>query len=160
MRLAFLLRAFSGSLLLAPFASLAAAQSKPPVISTRQFAGGSAKVTVTGSFGFSADIAINKMASFGDGEATWLQFGNSGSADPNATITYGTTGETGITVAQGKLVATGGIIVGEPSECSGKVEVTTKLVSGRYTCTGVTSHDPATGKMGKVNIEVVFTASS
>lgn len=141
-------------------AATAGAQGKPPVISTREFKEGTAKVTVTGSFTFSQDIALNKMASFGDGEATWLMFGVSGSADPSVAITYGTTGETGITIAKGKMVATGGIIVGEKSECSGTVEVKPALVSGRYSCVGVTSHDPDTGRLGKVNIEVVFTAKS
>jgi hypothetical protein len=138
----------------------ATAQGKPPVISKREFREGSARVTVTGSFAFNLDIALNKMASFGDGEATWIMFGVSGSSNPSVAIMYGETGETGVTVAKGKMTATGGIIIGEKSECSGSVEVKTALVSGRYTCVGVTSNDPDTGKMGKVNIEVVFTAKS
>jgi hypothetical protein len=38
--------------------------------------------------------------------------------------------------------------------------VTSALVSGHYTCAGVVSHDAATSKMGKVDIEVRFTAKS
>jgi hypothetical protein len=38
--------------------------------------------------------------------------------------------------------------------------VTGALVSGHYTCAGVVSHDAATSKMGKVDIEVRFTAKS
>jgi hypothetical protein len=53
-------------------------------------------------------------------------------------------------VARGKLTATAGITPGEKSLCTGKVEVTAKLISGQYTCKGVTSYDPATSKMGKV----------
>jgi hypothetical protein len=49
---------------------------------------------------------------------------------------------------------------GEKTECTGKSDVTPTLVSGRYVCTGLTSYDPATGKMGKVNVEVVFTAKT
>jgi hypothetical protein len=131
-----------------------------PKISQRQFVDGSALVKVTGAFSISEDVSINTKASYGDGESTWLQFGASGSAEPNALITYGETKEIGITVGKGKLVATGGIMPGEKSECSGKVEVTQKLVSGKYTCHGVTSYDPATGKMSKVDIEVTFTAKS
>lgn len=149
-----------GALLLAALSSPGSGQTKPPTISARQFSAGSAKVTVTGSFSVDLDVPLNLQASIGDGGMTWLQFGSSGSAEPNAAITYGETGEVGITVARGKTLATGGIIVGEKSECAGKVEVTAKLISGRYTCVGVTSHDPATGKMGKVNIEVSFTAKS
>ncbi len=148
------------ALLLAALASPGSAQAKPPTITARQFSAGSAKVIVTGSFSIDKEVAINTQASMGDGGMTWLQFGSSGSAEPNAAITYGETGEVGITVARGKTLATGGIIVGEKSECAGKVEVTAKLISGRYSCVGVTSHDPVTGKMGKVNIEVSFTAKS
>ena len=149
-----------GALLLAALATPGSGQTKPPTISARQFVGGSAKVTVTGSFSFDQDVAIDMKASVGDGEMTWLQFGASGGEAPNVAITYGETGETGIVVGRGKALATGSIIVGEKSECSGKVEVTPALISGRYTCVGVTSHDPATGKMGKVNLEVSFTAKS
>lgn len=131
---------------------------RPPAISERQFTGGSAKVTV-GSAKIDEDIAINTKASYGDGGMTWLQFGASGSEAPNALITYGETGETGITVGKGKLIATGGIMPGEDSQCSGKVKVTETLISGEYVCAGVTSHDPATG-LGKVDIKVRFTAKS
>ena len=141
-----------------PF-SADAQTGRPPAISERQFTGGSAKVTVTGSANIDEDIAINTKASYGDGEMTWLQFGASGSEAPNALITYGETGEIGITVGKGKLIATGGIMPGEESECSGKVKVTATLISGEYVCAGVTSFDPATG-LGKVDIKVRFTAKS
>jgi hypothetical protein len=131
-----------------------------PTISQRQFAGGTAKLIVTGSFSISEDVPINVQASFGDGEATWLQFGNSGSEQPNVLITYGESREIGISVGRGKLIATGGIMPGETSQCSGKVEVSAKLISGRYSCRGVSSYDPATGKMGKVDIDITFTAKS
>ena len=131
-----------------------------PVISARQFTSGTAKLIVTGAFSINEDVAINAQASFGDGTMTWLQFGNSGSAQPNALITYGDTKEIGITVGRGKLIATGGIIPGEASQCTGKVDVKDKLIEGRYTCKGVSSYDPATGKMGTVDIEVTFTAKS
>ena len=131
-----------------------------PKISQRQFVDGSAKLIVTGAFAINEDVPINKQASFGDGESSWLQFGASGSERPNVLITYGETKEIGITVGKGKLMATGGIMSGEKSECSGKVEVTPSLVSGKYTCRGVTAFDPATGKPGKVDIEITFTAKS
>ena len=150
--------AFATILMLAGATSLRAQDF--PKISQRQFVAGSALVKVTGAFNISEDVPINTKASFGDGESTWLQFGASGSANPNALITYGETKEIGITIGKGKLVATGGIMPGEKSECSGKAEVTAKLVSGKYTCHGVTSYDPATGKMSKVDIEVTFTAKS
>lgn len=145
---------------LAVVAAPAAAQTSGfPTISQRQYTGGSAKVTVTGSARIDAEIPLNAQASYSDGEVTWLQFGVSGSADPNALVTYGETKEIGITVGKGKLIATGGIMPGEKSQCSGKVQVTGTLVSAEYTCQGITSHDPA-GGMGKVNIKVSFTAKS
>lgn len=130
-----------------------------PTISSRQFVAGSAKVTVSGSVQIDQEVAINTQASFGDGEMTWLQFGAAGSEAPNALITYGN-GEVGVTVGRAKFLATGGIITGEESPCSGTVEVTGTLVSGHYTCVGLVSHDAATSKMGKVDIEIRFTAKS
>lgn len=138
----------------------AAAQTSGfPAISQRQYTGGSAMVTVTGSVTIKEEIPINQQASFSDGEATWLQFGASGAETPNSLITYGTTKEIGIAVGKGKFIATGGIMPGEKSQCSGKAKVTETEVSGEYTCVGVASHDPA-GGMGKVNITVRFTATS
>lgn len=131
-----------------------------PKISERQYVEGNAKVVVTGAFTINEDVKINTKASFSDGESTWLQFGNSGSDKPNALITYSDIKEIGISIGKGKLTATGGIMPGEKSECSGKAQVKPKLVSGKYACHGVTSYNPATGKMSKVDIEVTFTAKS
>jgi hypothetical protein len=49
---------------------------------------------------------------------------------------------------------------GEQPQCSGGTEVTGTLVSGHYTCPDIVSYDSRTGKMGKVKIEVRFTAKS
>ena len=147
-------------LILAAGVSPAAGQHGYPAISARQFAAGSAKVTVSGSAQIDQDVPINTQASFGDGGMTWLQFGASGSEAPNALITYGETGEVGVSVGQGKFIATAGNTPGEKPQCSGKTEVIATLVSGTYTCKGVTSHDGTTGKMGKVDIALRFTAKS
>jgi hypothetical protein len=148
------------ALLLAAIAApLAAQDGRPPAISQRQFKGGSAKVTVTGSFTIDQEIPINTQASIGDGESTWLQFGASGSAEPNILITYGETGETGIIAGKGKSSATGGITPGQESDCAGTVKVTPTLVSGEYTCRGLTSYEPGKG-MGTVEVKVAFSATS
>jgi hypothetical protein len=131
----------------------------PPTISQRQFTGGSAKLTVTGSAKIDQEIAINDKASYGDGAMTWLQFGVSGAEEPNVLITYGEGGEIGVSVGKGKFVATGSLMAGEESNCSGKAQATGTLVSGEYTCTGVVSHEPGKG-LGKVDIKVRFTAKS
>ena len=139
-------------------AAKAHAPLRVPKISGRSFVGGSARVTVTGSFQIDADVAINAKASFGDGEMTWIQFGVSGAVEPNALITYGDQG-IGIIVGLGKNSATA-----EPSAedaaCTGEVNVTATSVAGQYTCTGVGSYNPTTGKLGKVNISIRFTAKS
>jgi hypothetical protein len=160
-RLPLLARVAAVGLVLALLASPASGQTNAvPTISARQFVSGSAKVTVKGSVKIDQEVPINTKASFGDGEMTWLQFGVSGAETPNALITYGETKEVGITVGRGKFIATGGITPGEAAQCSGKVDVTGALISGHYTCAGIVSHDAATSKMGKVDIEIRFTATS
>ena len=134
-------------------------QAYPP-ISARSFNSGSIKIVVTGSFRVDTDVPINTQASIGAGDMTWLQFGVSGSNEPEALITYGGNKETGVTVGSGKHVATGGMMPGEKPTCSGKVEVTATLISGHYVCKGLSSHDSSTGKLGKVDVEVTFTARS
>jgi hypothetical protein len=159
-RIPFLSSVVATGLFLAIVPSRACGQSgRPPAISKRQFTSGSAKVTVTGSAKIDQEIAINTKASYGDGGMTWLQFGESGAEVSNVLITYGETGETGIIVGKGKFTATGSIIPGEESPCTGKVQVTATSISGDYACVGVTSLDAAF-KMGKVDIKVRFTAKS
>ena len=159
-RIPFLSSVAATGAVLAVLASPAGGQTGgAPTISGRQFVGGSAKVTVSGSFQIDQEVAINKPASFGDGEMTWIQFGASGSEAPNVLITYQPS-EVGIIVGRGKFTATAGIMTGEDSQCSGKTEVTATSVSGHYTCVGVGSYNPATSKMGKVDIEIHFTAKS
>jgi hypothetical protein len=134
-------------------AAVAVAAEKIPTISARTFATGSAHVVVTGSFAFTADIALNVPASISDGEDTWLQYGASGSDAPNALFKVSAT-EIGIIVGQGKPSATAG------DTCQGKLDVTAAKVSGRYVCKGVTSYDPRSGQMGTVNIDISLMATT
>jgi hypothetical protein len=142
------------SLVLVSLTSTGQSQEPVPAISARQFTGGSARITVTGAFQIDEEVAINTVASMSDGEMTWLQFGNSGSATPNALITY-QQGEYGVSVSKGKNIA-----VGEAAQCRGKVEVTQSSMTGQYTCSGVTSYDAGSGNMGTINIQIRFTARS
>lgn len=148
--------AIAAGMLLALFAppTVGQAPTEVPPISARQFVSGSAKVTVTGSFQIDQDVAINSKASVSDGEMTWLQFGNSGSDVPNALITF-QGGDFGIIVGAGKSSVTG-----ESPQCAGNVAVTAALVSGNYSCAAVVSFDRSSGKMGKVDIKITFTAKS
>ena len=134
-------------------AAAAGAAGKIPVISQRTFAAGTAHVVVTGSFSFTADIALNIPASISDGEETWLQYGASGSDTPNALFKVSPT-EIGIIVGQGKPSATAG------DTCQGKLDVTAASVSGHYVCKGVTSYDPRSGQMGTVSIDISLTATT
>jgi hypothetical protein len=125
-----------------------------PKIGARGYVGGSAKVTVTGSFKINADIPINQQASMSDGEMTWLQFGASGSEEPNMLLTVSSY-EVGFGVARGKATATAGA-----EDCTGDLVVGERQINGKYSCKGVTSYDPGTGQMGKVDIEIQFVALS
>jgi hypothetical protein len=128
------------------------AASQSPAISARSYTGGSATIVVTGSFQIEKDVPLNTAASYSDGEMTWLQFGVSGSPEPNALITYGPNGD-GVNAALGKKTA-----IAEAENCKGTVEVTAAQVTGDYDCTGVTSFDAGTGSMGTVRIRIRYTA--
>lgn len=138
------------SLLAAPVAGQTAA--KIPAVSTRSYGGGSAKLTVTGSFRIDQDVDLNTKASYSDGEYTWLQFGASGSDSANVLVTIGADGF-GIGPGLGKDGA-----IAEGEHCKGKIEVTASLVSGTYTCKGVTSYNTGTRKMGTIDLTIQFTA--
>lgn len=130
------------------------ADGKIPVVSARSYIAGSAAVTVTGSFQIRADIPINTKASISDGEMTWLQYGDSGSAEPNMLLTVSSY-EVGFGVAKGKQTATAGA-----EDCTGDMVVTGVSIVGKYSCKGVTSYDPGSGQMGKVDIDIRLTAQS
>ena len=138
--------------------SSATGQTSPiPSISNRQFTGGSAKVKVTGSEQIDADVPINTQASISDDGHVWIQYGASGAPTPNLLIPVHD-GELGFGVGKGKFSVTAGIQEGGEAQCTGKTDVTPTLVSGHYTCPGIVSYDAATKAMGKVDIEITFTA--
>ena len=83
-----------------------ATKSSYPPISAREFKGGSVKVKVTGSLSIDEEVQLNAKASIGSGDMTWLQYGASGAAEPNALITFTDLGETGINVGRGTVTAT------------------------------------------------------
>src|SRR5262245_51584408 len=79
--------------------------SSIPVTSDRKYTSGSITLKATGSLQINQAIANNIPASVSDGEMTWLQFGVSGSAPPNALVTYGAdiADGVGIVVGEGKV---------------------------------------------------------
>lgn len=125
-----------------------------PKVSPRTFTGGSALVVVTGSFQVKDRISLTLPASISDGEMTWLQYGSSGSALPNALVTI-SLDEIGVNVARGRPTATAG-----GHDCKGQIDVSPTLIKGDVSCKDVVSYDPRTGQMGKVTIEISFTAAS
>lgn len=129
-------------------------RAAPPAISARSFTGGSARVIVTGGFQIDAEVPINVEASIADGEMTWLQFGVSGSRDPNALITISAQ-EIGVSASRGRQIFTA-----EAASCSGRIDVSAATVTGRYACKGVTAFDAGTGKMSTVDVAISFTARS
>jgi len=132
----------------------ASAAAPLPVISGRSYVSGSATVKVTGAFSFNAVIPINKQASFGDGRMTWIQYGDSGSKQPNLLVTVSLY-ELGFGIGLGKNVTTAG---GE--DCTGSMDVKPTMITGKYKCPGITSYNPDTGQMGKVDFEIDMTAGS
>ena len=135
-------------------------QASPiPVISNRTFKGGTARIKLTGSDQIDADVPINIPASIADDGHVWIQYGASGAPTPNLLVTVHD-GELGLGVGKGKFSVTAGIIEGGEAQCTGKTDVKPTMVSGHYTCPGIVSYDAATKAMGKVNIEVDFTAGS
>jgi hypothetical protein len=135
-------------------AGVTATNSTVPIISKRYYVDGSARVTVTGAFQVDEAIPINTQASFSDGEMTWLQYGASGSEEPNALVTV-SPDEVGFNVGRGRPTATAGADI-----CTGSTTVTGNSVTGHYSCQNVTSYDPRNGEMGTVNIEIEFSAIS
>ena len=149
------MKGLSGMLAVALFGAAAVyADGTIPVIGVRTYIAGSAAVTVTGAFEIRADIPINTQASMSDGEMTWLQYGDSGSAEPNMLLTVSPF-EVGFGVAKGKAIATAGA-----ADCTGDMVVTGVSIIGKYSCEGVASYDPTTGQMGKVDIDIKLTAQS
>jgi hypothetical protein len=125
-----------------------------PVISDRTYKVGHVQLKVSGFFDINASPALDTKASISSDGHTWIQYGASGEAAPNATVTIGN-GDMGISVAVGRYVATGTTI-----ECEITTEVTPAKVSGHYSCPKVTGYNQADRSMGDVKIEVDYEATS
>ena len=125
-----------------------------PVISDRSYTAGRMQLRVSGFFDINASPALDTMASITSDGHTWIQYGASGEAPPNATVTVGN-GDMGISAAIERYIATGTTI-----ECEITIEVTATKVSGHYSCPKVTGYNPVDGAMGDVKIEVDFEATS
>jgi len=125
-----------------------------PVISDRTYQAGYMNLKVSGFFDIDASPALDAPPSITSDGNTWIQYGKSGEAPPNATFTVGN-GDMGIGVGVGRFVATGTTI-----ECEITTEVTPSRVSGHLSCPKVTGYNMDTRAMGDVKIEVDFEATS
>lgn len=128
------------------------------VISTRTYTGGNVRAKVTGFFTVDGTQQLNLPASLTDDDQTWLQYGVSGSPELDVLFTNSQSlAEHSVTIGLGPNSVTATSTSGE---CQTKVDVTPTLVAGRYTCTGSTGYNSQTGQMGKVDVEVEFSAGS
>ena len=128
------------------------------VISPRTYTSGDAKVKVTGFFQVDGQSVLNKPASITDEDQTWIQYGASGAQELNLLFTNSTAqAENGLIIGVGSFTVTA---MSTSGECRTKFDVTVEAVIGHYSCTGSTGYDKKSGQMGKVDIEVEFSASS
>jgi hypothetical protein len=125
-----------------------------PVISNRTYQAGHMNLKVSGFFDIDASLALDALPSISSDGNTWIQYGKSGEAPPNATFTVGN-GDMGISVGVGRFVATGTTI-----ECEITTEVTPTRVAGQLSCPKVTGYNQETRAMGDVKIEADFEATS
>lgn len=139
-------------------ADLAAGGGEALVISQRTYTSGSVKAKVTGFFEVDGTQTLNLPASITDDGHTWIQYGVSGAPELNLLFTNAEDMvENGVTLAVGPYTVTATSTSGE---CRTQFDVQPAMISGHYSCTGSTGYDKDTGQMGKVDIEVEFSAGS
>lgn len=128
------------------------------VISSRTYTGGSVNAKVSGFFEVDGSQDLNKPASITDDGHTWLQYGVSGAPELNVLFTNDESmAENGVNIGVGPYTVT---VTSTSDECRTKIDVVPATVAGHYSCTGSTGYNTKTGQMGKVDIEVDFSAGS
>jgi hypothetical protein len=128
------------------------------VISARTYTSGSVRAKVTGFFEADGTQEINRPASITDDDQTWIQYGVSGAQELNVLFTNSTAmAENGVNIGVGPYTVTA---VSTSGECRTKFDVNPASITGHYSCTGSTGYNNKTGQMGKVDIEVDFSAGS
>lgn len=128
------------------------------VISKRTYTGGSVQAKVTGFFAVDGNQDLNKPASITDDGSTWIQYGVSGAPELNVLFTNNESmAENGVNIGFGPYTVTATSTSGE---CRTKFDVAPATIAGHYSCTGSTGYNTKTGEMGKVDIEIDFSAGS
>ena len=128
------------------------------VISSRTYTDGSVKTKVTGFFEVDGSQELNKPASITDDGHTWIQYGVSGAQELNVLFTNAEDlAENGVIIGIGPYTVTATSTSGE---CRTTFDVKPATIAGHYSCSGSTGYNNKTGQMGKVDIEVDFSAGS
>ena len=128
------------------------------VISNRTYTTGSITTKVSGFFEANGSPELNLPASITDDGHTWIQYGVSGAPELNVLFTNDTSMvENGMSIGVGPYTVTATSTSGE---CKTKFDVSPKTITGHYSCTGSTGYNKDTGQMGKVDIEIDFSAGS
>ena len=127
-------------------------------ISSRTYTSGSAKTKISGFFEVDGSTELNKPASITDDGHTWIQYGVSGAPELNVLFTNAEDlAEHGMTIGAGPYTVTATSTSGE---CRTNIDVQPATISGHYSCTGSTGYNKDSGQMGKVDVEIDFTAGS
>lgn len=138
-------------------AALSAGGGDPLVISERTYTSGTVKAKVTGFFTVDGTQQLGQSG-LTDDDQTWIPYGTSGAQELNVLFTNSTDmAEHGVTIGYGPYIVTATSTSGE---CRTKVDVQPATVTGHYSCKGVTAQNNQTREMGKVDIEVEFSAGS
>lgn len=123
-----------------------------PDLGPRSYSRGQALVKVSGALEIDARIPLAPQESTGDGQITWLQYGEPVAEEPSALVTVSAE-EIGLTVSRGTDTVTTAA-----TECTGDLKVGPPAVSGTYSCDDVGYYDPASGETLTVKLEIAFEA--
>lgn len=127
-----------------------------PLISIRDFTGGNAPITTTGTFTLSQTMPMHPPATFADGTQTDLIYGDllADYISLGFSNVDGSEG-LGLNVQSGAWLATY-----QGQGCSWEVDVSPVSVSGHISCADVPAYNDADGSTGSVDIELDFSADS
>jgi hypothetical protein len=128
-----------------------------PLISMRDFTGGDAPITTSGTFTLSETMPMHPPATFADGTETTLIYGDmlaNEYVDVGFSTLDGSEG-LGLNVYSGDWRA-----VYQGQGCSWVVDVAPTSVSGHISCTDIPAYNDADGSTGSIDIELDFSADS
>jgi hypothetical protein len=127
-----------------------------PLISMRDFTGGDAPITTSGTFTLSETMPMHPPATFADGTETTLIYGDllADYVSLGFSNLDGSEG-LGLNVQSGAWLAT---YLGQG--CSWEVEVSPVSVSGHISCADIPAVNQDDGTTGSIDIELDFSADS